>query len=95
LINKEISATQDITNVNTAHEITQRIKSQLLEQTSIIKNNVSFSSSNLYYNAPKEDIKKLQDIFKRIGLYKGEIDGKYESIIAVVKKYQISNNIVT
>lgn len=94
IINKELESVVDIKNINTAHEVTQRIKSDLLEQTNLVQHKISFSTNSLYYNSSKQDIQKLQEVFKTIWLYKWEINWKYDSIIKTVQQYQINNNIV-
>lgn len=41
-----------------------------------------------------ESVKKLQEIFKKVDLYSGNIDGKYESIKNELIDYQLKNGVI-
>ncbi len=46
-------------------------------------------------SSDSDDVKKLQEIFKKAGLYNGEIDGKYSSIQDELIDFQISQWVIS
>ncbi|MDD3302193.1 MAG: 3D domain-containing protein [Candidatus Gracilibacteria bacterium] len=54
----------------------------------------SYKKLSLNPESSKEDIQKVQEYFKEIGFYDGEIDGVYENIKPIIIKYQIQKGII-
>ncbi len=77
-------------------EILEKIMPKIEESLKDYKDEIDFSfkSKSVYINSSKEDIEKAQKILKDIGLYSGDINGDYNTIIDIVKKYQIDKGIV-
>jgi peptidoglycan hydrolase-like protein with peptidoglycan-binding domain len=42
-----------------------------------------------------EDVKKLQELLKKLGYYTGNIDGNYESVEQSLIDYQIENAVIS
>ncbi len=57
----------------------------------ILSNQIQISPDN----AKESDVKKIQNIFAEMWLYKGKIDGKYESIKDTLISYQVNKWIIS
>lgn len=101
------SSTEITINLNTIPAPGSILAKYEVSETQEIKNSLTqtqetLSTKNLIgklqvnpQNSKEEDIKKLQTIFNEMGIYKGEIDGKYESIKNTFITYQAYRKIIS
>ncbi|MDD3302192.1 MAG: peptidoglycan-binding protein [Candidatus Gracilibacteria bacterium] len=80
----------------------RKVKGQIIEMGNgvALNNTSSTNNPNIYninigFESSKSNIMLLQKKLKELGLYKGELDGKYNNeTVSILIKYQIENGII-
>ncbi|MBW7954797.1 peptidoglycan-binding protein [Candidatus Gracilibacteria bacterium] len=81
-------------NILTKYEVKEITLNDIKQEKEEVKNKL-ISSLNIDKENPNEnEVKKLQNIFKEMGLYTGEINGKYENIKNELISYQVNSKII-
>ncbi len=69
--------------------------SSSVSKTTSSDEDLSIFDRTVYIGYSSADIKKVQEIFRDIWEYKGEISGNYEDVEKSIISYQLSNNIIS